>query len=1069
MLGTVLFKKYSVDSQARSSDWFDQFVATESSSGKKFAVLAFHAALGSAEQVAPRLAETAKILAALPADLHPAWLKTGKSDERAVIVCQAAEGKTLADRIAGSGGLPEPEIIELAYRLGKYLEALHSSDLLQGIFSPQELLFPGEGGAPLVTAPALASLLDLPKLLKSGALPERPYYAPELTVGKSVDARSDLYSLGAILFEALTGKPVPKPEISPEKTTIVTWLPSRLRRDISPALDELAATCLHPEPAKRYPSLAAFLSALEDLRPQAEESPSVIAMEDSLVGQTLGAYRLVERLGQGGMATVYKAYEPALNRYVAIKVLPQFFANDPSFAVRFRREAKAVARLSHPNIVPIYSYGESGGVTYIAMQFVEGGTLKHERGEKMDCATALRLLLPITRALDYAHKRGIVHRDVKPSNVLLGEEGWPLLADFGLAKMAEGSSEKLTGTGVGMGTPMYMSPEQGQGVNVDHRSDIYSLGIMLYEFVTGDVPFRADTPMAIVIKHMTAPMPMPRSVDPSIPEAVEALILKATAKDSADRYQSAADLADAMEAILLGAPAPASTANKAEGPRAGGQPIETTPAPGPAAARQRPARARKPLRRILFGVLGLLGFCLLAVILMGVFDVCPPQGPWPQPPWCEGSPFQFSFGGAPTAALEPTATFAVPTGGYDPFGRILLQDDFDGPMLPKWQFSCDPYTTPWILEEIDGRTVFHSQPPSQASAQSCAEIRDTDWQDYTIEYSFKFHQPDQFGIHYYNLAGRITNCPPNVQSLQEYGIAIQNTGIQLYKGTCVPAGQRQLTEVVRPIDSDSWHRLQLMLLGNNIQVWLDGEQWLDYTDESDAIIKGGDLWLTTRDSNEVLFDGLKVFEAIPSDSVQTADDRAQEFAEPIRAQIESLPPDFSDDFSDSDRTRTLWYVPPGITIDRGAAVMAADGDHAYVGLDLPLFSGDFALEFEFTPRSIPSEVWVGVAFRAEGDHYNHFTVSIWDAPESGVVFGKNEPGVLAEAETRLTGMGQKTKALVIARGDQAALYLNDQAILFGDDLWERGGGVVLGITSVSGESVVEFDNVRFWDLNNLQE
>jgi serine/threonine-protein kinase len=242
-------------------------------------------------------------------------------------------------------------------------------------------------------------------------------------------------------------------------------------------------------------------------------------------------------------------------------VLPQFFARDPNFMRRFQREAKAVAQLSHPNIVPIHNYGEQGEFAYIAMQYVEGGTLKHERDKQLEPVQALRLLLPVIRALDYAHERGIVHRDIKPGNILLNDDGWPLLADFGLARMAE-ASVKLTGTGVGVGTPMYMSPEQGQGLDVDRRTDIYSLGIVLYELLTGDVPFKADTPMAVVVKHMTAAMPMPREVNPEIPKELEQIILKATAKNPEDRYQTATAMAAALEEALetlTQAPQPAPT------------------------------------------------------------------------------------------------------------------------------------------------------------------------------------------------------------------------------------------------------------------------------------------------------------------------------------------------------------------------------------------------------------------------------------------------------------------------------------------------------------------------------
>ena len=272
-------------------------------------------------------------------------------------------------------------------------------------------------------------------------------------------------------------------------------------------------------------------------------------MKDPLLGQTLGAYLLTEPLGQGGMATVYKAHEAALDRYVAVKILPQSLASNDDFIQRFRREAKAIAQLNHPNIVPIYSYGEERNIIYIAMQLVEGGALKHEEGQAFAMGDALKLLTPIARALDYAHQRGIIHRDIKPSNILLSREGWPMLADFGLARTAE-VSQHLTATGVSMGTPRYMSPEQGRGMSVDHRTDIYSLGIVLYELVTGEVPFHSDTPMGTIIKHITEPLPIPHQINPNVPEDVESIILKAAAKDPAERYQSAGEMAEAMENTL---------------------------------------------------------------------------------------------------------------------------------------------------------------------------------------------------------------------------------------------------------------------------------------------------------------------------------------------------------------------------------------------------------------------------------------------------------------------------------------------------------------------------------------
>jgi serine/threonine-protein kinase len=268
-------------------------------------------------------------------------------------------------------------------------------------------------------------------------------------------------------------------------------------------------------------------------------------MEMNLIGQTLGAYRITGQIGLGGMAIVYKAYDPALDRNVAIKVLPQYFAHDPDFSTRFEREARAVARLDHPNILPIYGFGQEHGLSYIVMRYVETGTLKDLLSAPVDLTTTAHILSQVGYALDYAHQRGIIHRDVKPGNVLLAEGNWALLSDFGLARMVEGSVQ-ITKSGVGVGTPAYMSPEQGQGLKVDARSDIYSLGVVLYEMTTSRVPYEAETPMAVVLQHITAPLPLPRHVNPSVPEAVERVILKAMAKDPESRYQTAAEMTRAM-------------------------------------------------------------------------------------------------------------------------------------------------------------------------------------------------------------------------------------------------------------------------------------------------------------------------------------------------------------------------------------------------------------------------------------------------------------------------------------------------------------------------------------------
>ena len=265
-----------------------------------------------------------------------------------------------------------------------------------------------------------------------------------------------------------------------------------------------------------------------------------------LTGKTIGPYRILEQIGIGGMAVVYKAYQPNMDRYVAVKVLPSHLSKDPDFVKRFQREARAIARLEHAHILPVHDYGEFDGITYLVVRYVQAGTLKDRMGAGPSSLDEVnRLIGQIGSALDYAHRMGIIHRDVKPGNVLVDAQGDTYLTDFGLARMLE-PTQQITASGVGLGTPAYMSPEQGQGVKVDHRSDIYSLGVILYEMLTGRVPYEAETPMAVVLKHITDELPLPRTVNPNVPEAVERVILKALAKEPSDRFQTAGDLVQAL-------------------------------------------------------------------------------------------------------------------------------------------------------------------------------------------------------------------------------------------------------------------------------------------------------------------------------------------------------------------------------------------------------------------------------------------------------------------------------------------------------------------------------------------
>ncbi len=270
------------------------------------------------------------------------------------------------------------------------------------------------------------------------------------------------------------------------------------------------------------------------------------------IGQTIGPYRILEQLGQGGMATVYKAYHAALDRYVAIKVLHRAFLEDENFKARFLREARLVARLEHPNIVPVYDFAEYEGQPYLVMKFIDGETLKARmlRGP-LAADEVLAMVTAVGQALTYAHRQGVLHRDVKPSNVILARDGGIYLADFGLARIAASSSATLTSDMI-IGTPQYIAPEQAMGKkDLDERTDIYSFGVMLYEIVVGQTPFNADTPFAIIHDHIYAPLPLPRDVNPNVPPELERVLLKALAKEREDRYATVADLVADFRAAWL--------------------------------------------------------------------------------------------------------------------------------------------------------------------------------------------------------------------------------------------------------------------------------------------------------------------------------------------------------------------------------------------------------------------------------------------------------------------------------------------------------------------------------------
>lgn len=442
---------------------------------------------------------------------------------------------------------------------------------------------------------------------------------------------------------------------------------------------------------------------------------------ENLTGKQFGPYQVVAPLGEGGMAAVYKGYQPGIDRYVALKVLPRQLARDPQFIKRFEQEAKVLAKLQHPHILPIHDYGQVDAYTYIVMPFIESGDLTDIlQARRLALSEIGRIIGQVGDALDYAHTQGVIHRDVKPSNILVDQRVNCLLTDFGIAKMVEGTSNNLTATGGIIGTPTYMSPEQGAGKPLDGRSDIYALGVILYQMITGRVPFRAETPMAVMIKHMNDPLLPPREFNETLPEAIERVILKSLAKQPEDRYATAGEMVKALQTAVTANPietpvVPLKTHLSTAG-RANGQPA---PAATPATATRKQADGTgSGLWLALAGV--------LLVLFLGILGVggwwwlqttgAPPPSPPPTQQAEEAPP--------PAAAAPPTETPALalpqPTATPVPAQPTATPTAVVLPTQPASDNQAAPAQPPTDNQQGSGQPPAGGSPPQEA-IQVCAQ------------------------------------------------------------------------------------------------------------------------------------------------------------------------------------------------------------------------------------------------------------------------------------------------------------------------------------------------------------
>jgi len=756
-----------------------------------------------------------------------------------------------------------------------------------------------------------------------------------------------------------------------------------------------------------------------------------------LVGHTLGQYRIVEQIGLGGMATVYKAYQPALERYVAIKILPAYYAHEPGFAERFTREARAVAKLTHPHVLPIYDFGQEDGLSYIVMQCVDSGTLKDMMGRPINLMTVADIVEQLAEALDYAHEQGVIHRDVKPSNVLMDRGRWVLLSDFGLAKMVEGSVQ-LTGSGVGVGTPAYMAPEQGQGLKVDERADIYSLGIILYEMVTGRVPFEAETPMAIVVKHITEPLPLPRTLNSDLPESVERIIMKALAKNPEDRYETAGKMAAALRKAIAGldtalagavSSPPAGVVEAVEAPTVLDDGGATQVVPPPAAP---PVPSQKRFPIWLVAVLGVF----LLILLVGFFSLIRRARIERFQQVVQATQTAEARSIVPEAPLEsdeadlPPPPEELPPGAAEPFVERALafveetppvfEDDFRQANR-GWRLVNDEYGQ--HVSYQDGAYVVHV--PEAEGKENVASIPlplDMSPADFILQMDLVTLEGGPGAT--WSVAFR---AKPESHLFAGLGVDPPAFGIGLTEPDAEIMLASGSAENYRP---DEVMQVTLVAIGPNVALYLDGERvGVAHTE----FTRPGRLVVNVINSGDPMvaygLDNVRVWDlTLP----RKPPDASQE-----------LPPAF-DDFEDG-RTDG-WDLGPGWEI-----VQEADGNHVLQsevpGLAVfPRVSewGDFHLRF----RAKPLDGDILLFLRGDpGDSDDPIRTSyLAHFMPDAVVLHRSEDGqgqqVTGEGDRPILTVGEWNEIDVVILGGHIEIIVNGEPVLIYDDSEPLGPGVI---------------------------
>ena len=467
---------------------------------------------------------------------------TAEDTEGRYIIMDLAEGRTLRDLLDEKVRLEPAKILSYAQQIAEAIGHAHSKGILHRDLRPENIFIMGEDTVKVSDFSLKARLSDT----GSGEGRALAYASPEQIRGERVDAQSDIYALGIIIYEMLMGEPPFPPETASfDHLNTPPTFPQKVDRVVPGFLRKIVGKCLEKDRPRRYRSAALVV---DDIRASGIVPGVVVA----------DRYEILRELGIGGMGRVYQAVDRDLDEVVAIKVLRGADAEGKQ-AERFLREIKLTRRIAHPNVVKVYDLGSWRDHKYITMEYIDGINLEQWRRlqPRVEIPAAVRMMIDVAKGLESAHALGIIHRDIKPQNILVKEDGTPKILDFGIARAGGGDGD-LTTTGFVMGSPKYMSPEQVQAQPLDARTDIYSLGVVMYFVFTGREPFLGDTATGIAQRQLTEPPRAPAELDASIPEWLSAVMLKALEKEREKRYAKMEEMLAALEAgLALGVEVPA--------------------------------------------------------------------------------------------------------------------------------------------------------------------------------------------------------------------------------------------------------------------------------------------------------------------------------------------------------------------------------------------------------------------------------------------------------------------------------------------------------------------------------